>query len=245
MAIRRQGDKGHLMSSTPYGPEAGEPPRPVSHGDEHGMAKAPWAYGIDAAWLEQAMEQLPALVGDVLESQQSLLPDQVREVMDAMAIGLEELRVAEEELAAQAEDLEASQRVIEAERERYANLFEFAPDCYLETDQMGKIIEANSAAVIFFGVPGRGLVGKLVQSFVAVEDRRGMRSGISALNAGGDTQEFSVELHPRGGPPRRAEIRVGAHIDPNGDGCRLRWLIRDVTDKVKRERELEQLRASV
>lgn len=209
------------------------------------MAESPVGDRIDAAWLEVAMERLPALVADALEHQENLLPDQVHDVMDAMSVGLEELRVAEEELAAQAEDLQASQRVIEAERERYADLFEFAPDCYVETDQMGKILEANSAAVSLFGIPGRGLVGKLVQAFVSAEHRRELRSAISALNGGACTQELAVEMHPRSGPPRRTEMRIGGHPGPDGGDFHLRWLIRDVTEKVKIQRELEQLRASV
>ncbi|MGH9125368.1 MAG: ANTAR domain-containing protein [Acidimicrobiales bacterium] len=208
------------------------------------MAESPIGDRLDSAWLEAAIERLPAMLREALEDQESLLPEQVHDVMDAMSIGLEELLVAKEELATQAEDLGASQRVVQAERERYADLFEFAPDCYVETDHMGKIIEANSAAVHLFGVPGRGLVGKLVQSFVSAEHRREVRTAISALDAGGEMQDLSIELHPRVGLPRRTEIRIAGHADTDG-AYSLRWLIRDVTEKIKVQHELEQLRASV
>src|SRR5256885_15870105 len=55
---------------------------------------------------------------------------------------LEELRVADEELRVQNEELAASKHAIDAERLRYRELFDFAPDAYLVTDVHGTIREA-------------------------------------------------------------------------------------------------------
>ena len=74
-----------------------------------------------------------------------------------LTTGLEELLVAEEELRIQGEELTASVAAIDAERERYGELFEFAPDAYLVTDDQGKIFEANGAASVMLGVPERYL----------------------------------------------------------------------------------------
>jgi len=63
-----------------------------------------------------------------------LSADGARSVLQEMGTALEELRVAEEELSTQAEQLAASAIAIDQERERYAELFEFAPDAYLEVD---------------------------------------------------------------------------------------------------------------
>src|SRR5262245_44552693 len=59
---------------------------------------------------------------------------------------LEELRVAEEELQARNDELAATQADLEAERERYRELFEQAPDGYVVTDPEGVVREANRAA---------------------------------------------------------------------------------------------------
>lgn len=61
-------------------------------------------------------------------AQQNLLA----EAFEDFQITLEELSVAEEELRQQNEELEA-------ERQRYKDLFEFAPDSYLVTDINGTI----------------------------------------------------------------------------------------------------------
>src|SRR3954447_2558484 len=58
--------------------------------------------------------------------------------------GIEELRIAEEELKVQGEHLASSQATIDAERVRYGELFEFAPDPYVVSDELGKVLEANT-----------------------------------------------------------------------------------------------------
>ncbi|RPI30261.1 MAG: PAS domain S-box protein, partial [Chloroflexota bacterium] len=47
--------------------------------------------------------------------------------------------------------LQVAQTIIETEKQRYHDLFDFAPDAYLVTDVYGKIIEANHAAEELLG----------------------------------------------------------------------------------------------
>src|SRR5690242_9511040 len=91
------------------------------------------------------------------ESEDSgLLP----EILAELQISLEELHVAEEELQQQNEELLTSRRMVEQERQRYHDLFEFAPDAYVVTNTSGMIREANRAATDLFGVSPRAIVGK-------------------------------------------------------------------------------------
>jgi PAS domain-containing protein len=59
---------------------------------------------------------------------------------------LEELQVSGEELRVQNEELAAARQTVETERQRYQELFDFAPDGYLVTNAEGVIQEANRAA---------------------------------------------------------------------------------------------------
>src|SRR5919197_99918 len=88
------------------------------------------------------------------------------EVGEELSVTLEKLRVAEEELRAQNEQLAAAHDVISAERQRYHELFNFAPDGYLVTDSNGVIREANVAATELLGRGRKYLVGKPVRVFV-------------------------------------------------------------------------------
>jgi PAS domain-containing protein len=67
---------------------------------------------------------------------------------EELQASLEELQIAEEELQQQQEELAASRYLVEAERQRYQELFNFAPDGYLVTDAHGVIQEANRAAAV-------------------------------------------------------------------------------------------------
>lgn len=66
--------------------------------------------------------------------------------MEALRVALEELHAAEEELRQQNEELVAARQMAETERQRYQELFEFAPDGYVVTDVYGTVRQANRAA---------------------------------------------------------------------------------------------------
>src|SRR5689334_10092441 len=80
--------------------------------------------------------------------------------VEAYQVALEELHTAQEELHQQNEALAAAAVELQAERQRYQALFDFAPDCYLVTDAHGVIREANRAATPLFHAPVEYLVGK-------------------------------------------------------------------------------------
>ena len=98
--------------------------------------------------LDHKFEQLRGRVDELQRratqgpAQQQMPHDAYEELLTAM----EELQVAEEQLLQQNEELVATRYAVEAERQRYQDLFEFAPDGYLVTDPEGTIHEANHAA---------------------------------------------------------------------------------------------------
>ena len=63
-----------------------------------------------------------------------------------LSTALEELSVMAEELHQQNQELLHTHQMLELERQRYQDLFNFAPDAYLVTDEQGIILEANYAA---------------------------------------------------------------------------------------------------
>jgi PAS domain-containing protein len=69
------------------------------------------------------------------------------ESLEELTFSLEELRVVVEELHQQNDELSKRNREIEAERQRYQQLFELVPDGYLVTTKEGVILEANQAAI--------------------------------------------------------------------------------------------------
>ncbi len=81
-------------------------------------------------------EQIAQMLQDVeaLSQRANQTPDQPLEILtntfEQLHIALEELQVANQELQQQNEQLAAARHILEQERQRYTDLFEFAPDAY-------------------------------------------------------------------------------------------------------------------
>ncbi len=81
------------------------------------------------------------------------------------------MHIAQEELQQQNEELIATRQELEQQRQRYQDLFEFAPEGYLVTDTLGVISQANHAIEIMLGVRSERLVGKPLIVFIPENER--------------------------------------------------------------------------
>ena len=172
------------------------------------------------------------------EQQQQLLMEASQELQIAM----EELHVAQSELLQQNQELLAIREAVEAERLRYQELFEFAPDGYLVTDVNGKIQEANRAAAMMLNIESRFLVGKPLNVFITQPERQRFYSLLTQLGQVDRIQEWEVRLEPRKGTPLDAALSVTAVRNKEGKRIALRWLLHDITDR-KRTEEQQRLLA--
>ena len=84
---------------------------------------------------------------------------------------LHELRVYQIELEMQNETLRQSQLTLEESRDRYADLYEFAPVGYLTITRDGVINEINLTGAALLGVDRKKLVNRRFWNFIADEDR--------------------------------------------------------------------------
>ena len=186
--------------------------------------------------LRQAYERAVELLEATL-AEPELDPEQARIVLREMMTIVEELKVTDEELRVQSEQLAASAAVIDAERARFAELFDAAPDAYVETDRHGKIIEANRAAERMFGVPRRLLYGKLLVTFVDEVDRRRLRQRLNDPEAAG---EMLLGMEARHGRRFDAALTI-AEGSSESVGDVYRWIFRDVTRRLALEEEVTSL----
>jgi PAS domain S-box-containing protein len=137
-----------------------------------------------------------------------------------------------------------TRQALEVERQRYQELFEFAPDGYIVTSAWGTIREVNHAAAILLGVRQDFLVGKPFIVFVAEGDREGLRARLTQLQKGSQPmqamQEWEVRLQPRGADSIPAALTVAPVYDSRQHVTALRWLLRNITARKRTEEALRK-----
>ncbi|MEH2240837.1 putative bifunctional diguanylate cyclase/phosphodiesterase [Nostoc sp.] len=149
----------------------------------------------------------------------------------------EELNIAMEELLTASEELEVTRAAVEKERQRYQDLFEFAPDGYLVTDTTGTIQEANQTAATLLGVHQKYLVGKPLIIFIAQQDRQSFRSQMNNLQP---LLNWEINLQPRGGTPFPASVKASAVYDLQGKELGWRWLLCNISQRKQAEEMLHR-----
>jgi PAS domain S-box-containing protein len=175
----------------------------------------------DSERLIGQIEQLQQRIEVKLDRRSTAGPGPSRaEALEELKISMEELRVASEELRRQADELAR-------ERQRYLDLFNFAPQAYLVTDDSGTIEEANQAAVRLFNCPQHVLLKKPLVLFVPADERDAFRSRLAEVRVEGREKldNWRIKIRPRLGPDIVAVATVGAIRDPLSRLIGLRWLL--------------------
>jgi PAS domain S-box-containing protein len=150
---------------------------------------------------------------------------------------LEELQMVEEELRQQNEELGVAREIAELERERYQDLFNFAPHGYLVSDATGVIQEANHAAATLLGVQQNHLVGKPLILFIAEQERQNFIIQLQTLDR---VDDWEIHLQPRNGRPFPASVKAAGIYNSQGQRMGWRWLLCDITPRKQVEAKLCQ-----
>ncbi|MCX7192059.1 MAG: PAS domain S-box protein [Proteobacteria bacterium] len=157
---------------------------------------------------------------------------------------LHELQVHQIELEMQNETLREAQLELEESRDRYLDLYDFAPVAYLTLNQSGMIVEINHTGAELLGIEHSVLINKRFLTFVAPEDHDRWRENfLNLLNHAG-TGSCEMRLQRQDGSRfyARCESRC-----LNGDVRAVRITLTDNTARRQTETRLreseEKLRA--
>ncbi|WP_260446296.1 MULTISPECIES: EAL domain-containing protein [unclassified Nostoc] len=181
----------------------------------------------------QQIEKLHSQIQKLLQCN-TTKPNSEQEIITE---AFEELNTAIEELLTASEELKVTRAEVEKERQRYQDLFEFAPDAYLVTNIVGTIQEANHAAATLLGVNQKYLVGKPLILFIAQQDRQFFRSQMNNFQ---ELLNWELNLQPRGGKPFPAMIKASAAYKLQGKQVGWRWLLCNISERKKTEEMLHQ-----
>ncbi|MDH6068487.1 PAS domain S-box protein [Chrysosporum ovalisporum APH033B] len=166
----------------------------------------------------------------------------LQEAIAQTSISLEELHVLAEELTEQNQELAAIRHLVEAERQSYEDLFNFAPDGYLVTDITGIIQEANYAAAKLLNVSQSYLMGKPLSVFIHQTELLKFRSLLLELRQKKQQRTEQLRIfHNKGEIDFPAEVTI-VPSDSNYQHKKqgLRWLFRDISDRLQAQQKISE-----
>ena len=148
---------------------------------------------------------------------------------------LHELQVHQIELEMQNEELRKSQLALEESRDRYVDLYEFAPVGYLTLSDEGRITQINLTCATLLGEPRNKLVQSHFSRYVMPEDSdRWYRFFRHALQ---EPPQQDCELAMQRPDGRRLHVRLDC-VRPKLATSVLRITLTDITEHRQAEEEL-------
>jgi len=144
---------------------------------------------------------------------------------------LHELEVHQIELEMQNEELEFARTQLEAEVDKYTDLYDFAPVGYLTLDREGAIREANLTGASLLGGTRSALMQQPFRLLVAPADRPIFDTFLKQIFEGGKGGECDVKLVAKGRPT--LEVRLRANNLVPGQTCRV--ALADITEHKRAE----------
>lgn len=142
---------------------------------------------------------------------------------------LHELQVHQIELEMQNEDLVRANEEAEALRDKYRDLYDFAPVGYFTLASDGSILESNLAGAALLGCGRSKLVGHRLREFMQAESRPLFEEFLVAAWRGSSEESVMLVLQPVSGNPLYVKVQGRCSDPDHDDALSLRLAMMDVT----------------
>jgi len=143
------------------------------------------------------------------------------------------LQVHQIELEMQNEELRRVHLELESTRDRYAELYNFAPVGYFTLDANGVIVEANLTGASLLNIARSFLIGAPLSCFVYPEDRTRYAGYRVQLGQSREPQTVEIRLVRSDEFPFYARLEGLAMYDGDGKFMQSRVAVSDVSDRVQ------------
>ena len=153
---------------------------------------------------------------------------------------MHEMLVSHTELELQLSTLSKNRTLVEEKQKRYeelfqkyANLFELAPNAYLVIDKDGVIREANLTATIMLNAPKAGMIGRCITSFIHRDDLETFHLLKHDCLTSADPRIAELKMVQSGGRRFPAQIQLQSLPSRNHSGNEFRAVILDISEQVR------------
>jgi PAS domain S-box-containing protein len=178
---------------------------------------------------EEVLGGKPSDMEDITD----LSPDEVQRVVH-------ELRVHQIELEMQNEDLRQAQIELEGLKDRYIDLYDFAPVGYVTLNEKGLIVEANLTAVRLLGLEKQKLTKMFLSHFVCQEFESAYFTHLRQVFETRSKQICEIELSREDGSQFYAQLESVAAQDEGGEFNRCRIVLSDIFERKMAEEALRE-----
>jgi|GEM_PF-1750655 len=162
---------------------------------------------------------------------------------------VQELRAYQVELEMRNVELRRTQEELAASRDRYWDLYDFAPVAFFMLDEQGRIQDVNVTGTILLGVEKKHLVGAYLLRYVTPKDAEFLCSHIQHAFQERTHQICEIELVNADDVPFYACLESMTVQDSDSQVLQCRTAISDVTERKRAEEALrkseELLRATL
>jgi PAS domain S-box-containing protein len=153
-----------------------------------------------------------------------------------------ELRVHQIELEMQNEDLQRAQVLLSESRDRYSDLYDFAPVGYFTIDEKGQILETNLSGADLFGVERKRLIKTGFSRFIAPDFQDVFYLHRQHVFETQTKQTCELKLLQRGGPPFYAHVESIAMEGGQNNRRQMQTVVINITARKAAEEALTEAR---
>ncbi len=147
---------------------------------------------------------------------------------------IHELEVHQVELEMQNEELVIAKEKAELAEEKYTELYDFAPSCYITLSKKGEILELNFAAAKMLGKERTKLIKKQFVFFVSIGTQKTFNLFFQDVFTSKVKQTCEVIIATEGNMPNY--VNIDGIVSQNNELCLLTLI--DITERKSAERNL-------
>jgi formate hydrogenlyase transcriptional activator len=158
---------------------------------------------------------------------------------------IEDLHIHQIELEIQNEELRRTQSDLETSRDRYSDLYDFAPVGYVTISEKGLILQANLACADMLGVERSSLIGKPFSRFIEKKNQDVFYLHRKTLFETKAKQVCELKLVRKDRTQFYAQLECILIKDPEGNITQTRTAISDISERKRVEEVLRNAHAEL
>ena len=152
---------------------------------------------------------------------------------------IHELQVHQIELEMQAEELQRAHLALEESRDKYVDLYDFAPVGYLTLTDKALVKEVNLSGALLLGVVRRRLIKARFRRFIALKDLDVWDQHFVGVTRTGEPQSFDLELMQSDGTTFPARLDC-IRMKNDSEQPTIRIAISDITWQKEAEKAIRE-----